>query len=87
MNRQEQESIRSEIQAGSRKHKNVFLRSIEPVIDKFTNDNGRNTSSAKRRKRIMKRMALEMVYTGYCPDEESAENFLLKFFSEIYSRH
>lgn len=87
MKGQELESIRSKIQAGSKEYKKVFLNSIEPVIREFTNDKGRNTPRAKRRARIMKKMALEIIYNGYCPGEESAENFLSKFFSEIYSKH
>ena len=87
MKRQELELIRSNVRAGSRKHKNVFLNKIEPVINKIADKDGRNTPSAQRRKRMMKRMALEMLYTGYCPEKESEEGFLIKFFSEVYSSH
>lgn len=87
MKHQELESIRSNVRAGSKKHRNIFLNKIEPVINRFVDDKIRNTPSGQRRERMMKRMALEMLYNGCCPGEESAETFLVKFFSEIYSKH
>ena len=80
---EELRTIRSEVCAGSVRHKLEFLERIEPVIKKFTGDRKKG-SALKRRKRIMRNMALEMLYTGYIPEGESAAKFLQKFFSKVY---
>ncbi len=58
---------------------------IDPLIRKITGLSQKETPATKRRFRVMKNMAKEMMEQGFYPEEKSPEEFLAKFFSEIYS--
>lgn len=58
---------------------------IDPIIKKFAGLSTRETPATKRRFRIMKNMAKEMLDQGFYPNGVSTEEYLVKFFSEIYA--
>ena len=73
------------VSINSRVGRKKFLCEIDPIIKKFAGLSTRETSAAKRRFRVMRNMAQEMLIRGFYSEGSSTEEYFVKFFSEVYS--
>jgi len=85
MNKKQLKEIRSGYLLGSTSHKREYLDFVMPIIRKYSGKNGKITPAVKRRIRVMKLMALEILYYNKFVNNEAPVNYLSKLFAEIYS--
>lgn len=62
-----------------------FRNEIEPLLSRYSGLSDRETSADRRRFRIIRKMAREILEKGFYPEGKSSEEYHTKFFSEIYS--